>query len=29
VLLVALAAFKTDHRDKIRFAKSFVPNFLK
>jgi len=28
VLLVALVAYKTGHKDKIRFVKSFVPNFL-
>jgi len=28
VLLVALTAHKTGHQDKIRFVKSFVPNFL-
>jgi uncharacterized protein YoaH (UPF0181 family) len=29
VLLVALTAHKMGHEDKIRFVKSFVPNFLK
>ena len=28
VLLVALAAKRSGHRDKIRFVRSFVPNFL-
>jgi transposase len=28
VLLVALTAHKSGHEDKIRFVKSFVPNFL-
>jgi len=28
VLLVALTAHKTGHKNKIRFVKSFVPNFL-
>lgn len=28
VLLVALAAAKTGHKDKIRYVRSFVPNFL-
>ena len=28
VLLVALTAYKTDQKDKIRFVKSFVPKFL-
>jgi len=28
VLLVALAAHKSGHKDKIRFVKSFVPKFL-
>ena len=28
VLLVALTAHKSDYADKIRFVKSFVPNFL-
>ena len=28
VLLVALTAHKAGHKDKIRFVKSFVPNFL-
>jgi len=28
VLLVALTAYKTGQKDKIRFVKSFVPNFL-
>lgn len=28
VLLVALTAHKEGHKDKIRFVKSFVPNFL-
>ena len=28
VLLVALTAYRTGHKDKIRFVKSFVPNFL-
>ena len=28
VLLVALTAHKTGQKDKIRFVKSFVPNFL-
>lgn len=28
VLLVALTAYKTGHKDKIRFVKSFVPNML-
>lgn len=26
VLLVALAAAKSDHKDKIRFIKNFLPN---
>ena len=28
VLLIAITAHKTGHNDKIRFVKSFVPNFL-
>ena len=28
VLLVALTAYKAGQQDKIRFVKSFVPNFL-
>jgi hypothetical protein len=28
VLLVALTAYKAEQKDKIRFVKSFVPNFL-
>lgn len=28
VLLVALTAHKLGQKDKIRFVKSFVPNFL-
>jgi len=29
VLLVALTAYRTGYKDKIRFVKSFVPNFLR
>jgi len=28
VLLIALVASKTGQKDKIRFIKSFVPNFM-
>jgi len=28
VLLVALTAYRMGYEDKIRFVKSFVPNFL-
>ena len=28
VLFVALTAFRTGQKDKMRFVKSFVPNFL-
>jgi hypothetical protein len=29
VLLVALAAHREGHEDKLRYVRSFVPNFLK